>query len=84
MIRFALLMLIPLCARADTIEPSHHCAKPMKPSQFASDAEHIAFNRQAGLYRQCLSDFIDEQTREARLHSEAARKAGDELQRSGF
>lgn len=79
--KIVLLMLIARFAHADMIEPSHHCAKPPTPSQFASEAERVAFNRQVGLYRQCLADFIDEQTREARLHGDAARKAADELQR---
>lgn len=82
--KFVLLVLISQFAYADMIEPSHHCARPLKQSQFASEAERVAFDRQVGIYKQCLSDFIDEQTRAARLHSDAARKAADELQRPVF
>lgn len=77
------LLLIPLSLGADMIMPSHNCSRPASPSHFASEAERIAYRRQAGLYRQCLSEFIDEQERAARMHSEAARRAGDELQRFG-
>ncbi len=64
---------------ADMISPSHTCAKPMKPSLFATRADHANFNRQVGKYKQCLTDFVNEQNKEARMHSEAARKATNEL-----
>jgi len=51
----------------------------MKPSLFATRADHAHFNRQVGKYKQCLTDFINEQNKEARMHSEAARKATNEL-----
>lgn len=82
--KFMLLVLFPLSVHADMIEPSYSCVRPAKPSQFASEAEHIAFRRQAGLYRQCLMDFINEQNREARVHAEAARQANELLQRFGM
>lgn len=82
--KLVLFVLISRFAHADMIEPSHHCAKPLRPSEFASEAERVAFNRQVGLYRQCLTDFIAEQEREARLHSDAARKASAELRRPEF
>lgn len=77
------LLFIPLFVNADMITPSHSCSRPASPSHFASETERIAYRRQAGLYRQCLSDFIDEQERAARVHTEAARRAGEELQRFG-
>ncbi len=66
---------------ADMISPSHTCAKPMKPSQFATREDHANFNRQIGKYKQCLTDFVNEQNKEARMHSEAARKATNELKK---
>ncbi len=66
---------------ADMITPSHTCAKPIKPSQFATREDHAKFDRQIRQYKQCLSDFINEQNKEARMHSEAARKATNELKK---
>jgi len=78
-----LLALLPITLFADMISPSHNCAKPSRLSQFSTDAERMAYNRQVGTYKQCLSDFINEQNKEARLHSEAARNAASELSRVG-
>ncbi len=64
---------------ADMISPSHTCAKPITPSQFATREDHAKFDRQVGKYKQCLTDFVNEQNKEARMHSEAARKATNEL-----
>ncbi len=64
---------------ADMISPSHTCSKPIKVSQFASQAEQARFDRQVRAYKQCLSDFIKQQNKEARMHSEAARNATHEL-----
>ena len=64
---------------ADMITPSHTCAKPITPSQFATREDHAKFDRQVGKYKQCLTDFVNEQNKEARFHSEAARKATNAL-----
>jgi len=78
-----LLVLLPLTVYADMITPSHNCSKPNASSQFATDSEHRAFDRQIRTYKQCLSDFVKEQEKEARLHSEAARSANNELKQIG-
>ncbi len=78
-----LLALLPITLLADMISPSHNCARPARPSQFATDAERAGYDRQVGAYRQCLSDFINKQEKEARLHSEAARNAANDLTRVG-
>ena len=78
-----LLTLLPITVLADMISPSHNCARPARPSQFATDAERASYARQRGAYKQCLSNFINEQEKEARLHSEAARNAANELNRVG-
>ncbi len=64
---------------SDIISPSHNCSKPIKLSHFASQADQAKYDRQVGAYKQCLSDFINEQNKEARMHSEAARNATNEL-----
>jgi len=64
---------------ADMISPSHNCSKPIKLSHFASQADQAKYDRQVGAYKQCLSDFINEQNKEARMHTEAARKATNVL-----
>ena len=78
-----LILLLPVTAFADMISPSHNCFRPARPSQFATDAERTSYDRQVGAYKQCLSSFINEQNKEARLHSEAARNATNELTRVG-
>ena len=62
-----LLTLLPITVLADMISPSHNCARPARPSQVTTDAERMAYNRQVGTYKQCLSDFINEQKSMARL-----------------
>jgi hypothetical protein len=77
--RLALLVLLPLSVHADMITPSHNCSKPVNRSQFASEAEQATYRRQVNSYRRCLSDFVNQQNKEARMHSEAARIADNEL-----
>ncbi len=74
-----LLMIGAAPVFADMITPSHTCAKPIELSQFATREDHAHFNRQVGKYKQCLSNFVNKQNKEARMHSEAARKATNEL-----
>ena len=81
--RLALLALLPVAVYADMITPSHNCSKPLNPSQFASEAEQATYRRQVNSYRQCLSKFVTEQNKEARIHSEAARIADNELRQIG-
>ena len=78
-----MLALLPTTIFADMISPSHNCSKPARPSQFATDAERTSNDRQIGIYKQCLSDFINVQNKEARLHNDAARNAANELNRVG-
>jgi hypothetical protein len=81
--RLPLLALLPVAVCADMITPSHNCSKPVNPSQFASEAEQATYRRQVNSYRRCLSDFVNQQNKEARMHSEAARIAGNELKQIG-
>ena len=78
-ILIGILVFASLSAFADMISPSHNCSKPMKPSHFASQADQALFDRQVAAFKQCLSKFINEQNKEARMHSEAARQATNEL-----
>ncbi len=82
--RLLLLLLLPLSAHADMITPSHNCVKPAKPSQLASEGDRASFARRANAYKQCLSNFVNEQVKEARMHSEAARRAENELKQFGY
>jgi hypothetical protein len=68
---------------ADIITPSHNCSKPIKPSQFASQMDRSNFDREARLYKRCLSDFMNEQNKEARMHTEAARNSANQLKAIG-
>ena len=75
--------LLPVTVCADMISPSHNCSKPATPSAFATDSEILTNDRQVRSYKQCLSDFIREQDKEAKMHSDAARKAASDLSRIG-
>ncbi len=81
--RIAVLVLLSVTVCADMITPPHNCSKPSTPSQFATEAERGAFNRQIRTYKRCLSDFVNEQNKEARIYSEAARSAANELNQIG-
>ncbi len=67
---------------ADMISPSHTCAKPITLSHFANREDLANYDRQVGKYKQCLTNFVNEQNKEARMHSEAARKATNELKQT--
>lgn len=71
-------------AGADVIAPSHNCAKPLRPSHFATAADERNYRRQLDTYKRCLSDFVVEQNKRARMHSEAARIAENELRSIGI
>ena len=81
--RIAVLVLLPLTVYADMITPSHNCSEPTHPSQLATEAERFTFDRQVRSYKQCLLDFVNEQNKEARMHSDAARKAANDLKQIG-
>ncbi|MDE1348266.1 hypothetical protein [Vibrio aestuarianus] len=59
-------------AVADMFQPSHSCIKPYKPFQFKSQYEVDSFNDDVQRYKQCISDFVEEQNDAMRKHSDAA------------
>lgn len=81
--RLLLLLLLSPSVQADMITPSHNCVRPSTPSRLASEGERASFARQASAYKQCLLNFINVQEKEARIHSEAARMADNELKQFG-
>ena len=72
------LVLFVSSARADMFTPSHSCSKPYKPYQFTSDWEVTQFQDDVEAYKQCISDFVEEQEDAVRRHQEAAQEAIDE------
>ena len=72
------LSLFVMPTLADSFQPSHYCNKPYKPYQFSSDYEIQRFNQEVETYKNCMSDFIDEQNDAARKHQRAAEEAIDE------
>ncbi|WP_211252160.1 hypothetical protein [Arenimonas metalli] len=72
---------LPLCAQADMFAPSHSCRKPIKPYEFTSEWEVSQFKDDVERYKQCISDFVEEQNDEAEKHQEAAQDAIDEWNR---
>ena len=67
--------------QADMFSPSHSCFKPNRPYEFTSEWELDNFMNDVERYKQCISDFVDEQQEEARNHIEAADEAVEEWNR---
>ena len=63
---------------ADTFTPSHSCSKPYKPYEFNDEWELESFKGEVEAYKQCISDFVDEQNDATRKHKNAAEEAIDE------
>lgn len=81
-----LLVILPLTItaaplNADWFQPSHSCSKPYKPYQFSSEWEYNNFVDEVEDYRNCISDFVDEQNEAAAAHQAAAEEAIDEWNR---
>lgn len=66
---------------ADIFTPSHSCRKPIRPIEFSSDWEVAMFKDDIERYKQCISDFVDEQNEAASRHQDAAEAAVDEWNR---
>ena len=63
---------------ADNYLPSHSCRKPIKPYKFTSNWEVEQFKDDVARYKQCISDFVDEQNEAVENHKRAAKNAIDE------
>ncbi|WP_036302936.1 hypothetical protein [Methylotenera sp. L2L1] len=79
-IRFTVLsvlatLLIPITASADMFTPSHSCRKPYKPYEFQSKYEVETFNNDVKRYKECISDFVEEQDEASKKHLEAGQDA---------
>lgn len=72
------IIIITLSSVADIITPSSYCSKPYKPYQFNSQSEIDNFNYDVEVYKQCISDFVEEQNQAAERHQQAASNAIDE------
>ncbi|MDH4581395.1 hypothetical protein E8F20_05830 [Pseudomonas sp. BN415] len=74
----ALFFLLSPVVLADTFQPSHDCSEPYKPYEFTSEFERDNFINEVEDYKQCISDFVDEQNDAVRKHQSAAQEAIDE------
>lgn len=74
----ALLFSVAPSVSADMFQPSHNCTKPFKPYQFNNQWEIDSFNDDVRRYRQCISDFIEEQELAVQVHQLAAEEAIDD------
>jgi hypothetical protein len=74
------LSLVPLASstQADMFTPSHSCSKPYKPYKFNSEWEIRQFQDDVEDYKQCISDFVEEQDDAVRKHQNAVQEAIDE------
>lgn len=73
---FLMMAAISWSALADT--PSHSCKKPVKPAEFNENRQVEMFNDEVSVYKQCISDFADEQRQVAEMHRQAASDAIEE------
>jgi hypothetical protein len=72
------LVVSSFATYADMFTPSPSCFKPSKPYQFNSQWQVDNWNDEVMNYKNCISEFIDEQNGEANKHQEAASAAIDE------
>lgn len=76
---FALLFIaLSTSAQADMISPSHYCSKPIKLYEFTDEWQITQFKNEVERYKDCISDFVDEQNEAARKHQDAAEEAVEE------
>lgn len=78
LLALACVVSLPASALADMFTPSPSCSKPYKPFEFSSRFEYDSFMDDVRRYKQCISDFAEEQQEAARRHTEAAEEAIDE------
>ena len=64
-------------ALADTLAMHHTCTQPYIPEKFQDNHEVAIFNEAVADYKQCISDFADQQHQAADLHRRAAGEAID-------
>jgi hypothetical protein len=72
------LTALPVSAQADMFSPSHYCRKPIKPYEFTDEWQISRFKNELQRYKDCISDFVEEQNDAARKHQEAADEAIEE------
>lgn len=65
-------------ANADSSKPSHDCRKPQKPYSFLGEFEMDMYFNDVKKYKECLSEFIDEQNDSIENHRNAAQEAIDD------
>lgn len=75
---FIICMTTSAVIIADPYQPSHDCSKPDKPFEFEDEWELENFNSEVEDYKQCISDFVDEQNEAVRHHQNAGQEAIDE------
>ena len=73
-----IIVLASSSAWADNYSPSHSCRKPIKPYKFTSNWEVEQFKDDVARYKECISDFVDEQNEAVENHKRAAKNAIDE------
>lgn len=71
-------LLLSASIHADSYSVSSSCYKPHKPYEFNSQWELDSFNNDVDRYKECISDFVDEQNRAVRNHQRAASEAIEE------
>lgn len=70
--------LLAIPSQADMFSPSHSCSKPFKPYEFSSRSERDLFLMEVESYKQCITDFVEEQEDAILRHREAAEEAIEE------
>lgn len=75
------VLFAPAPLLADSFKPSHHCSEPYVPYEFDSEWERDSFIDEVEDYKECISDFVEEQNDAVRNHQSAAEEAIEDWNR---
>lgn len=73
--------VISFSSSANMITPSHYCTKPNKPYNMDTQYKVNSFLRDVDRYKNCINDFVEQQSRERNNHQKAINNAIDEWNR---
>jgi hypothetical protein len=72
------IAVLAIPGQADMFSPSHSCSRPYKPFEFTSRSKQELFLLEVESYKQCITDFVEEQEGAIRAHRQAAEEAIEE------
>jgi hypothetical protein len=73
-----LLLISASTSLADSRVPHHSCSKPTMLPNPTSNFEVYTLRTQIGSYKSCITEFIEQQKAEMKIHQKAAKDAAAE------